>query len=165
MIQSLRIALVALALCAAGVAAGAHDARLGAITISGPWMRPSPPGAPTAAGYATIHNAGPAPDRLVAASSPDARSVEIHEMTMAGGVMQMRPVSGGLPIGPRQTVSLAPGGYHLMLIGPTRAFHVGEVVPITLTFQRAGSVRVRFTVENGTGGQGGMSGMPGMDMH
>jgi hypothetical protein len=155
-------ALLALALCAASLAAGAHTYRAGAISVANPWIRPNPPGAPTAAGYAAITNTGQAADRLVAAASPDASSVEVHQMTMAGGVMQMRPVRGGLPIGPRQTVTFAPGGYHLMLIGPRRAFRVGEVVPVTLTFQRAGAVRVGFVVQTGPAGAGGM---PGMDMH
>jgi len=83
-------------------------------------------------------------------------------MIMVGSVMQMRPVAGGLPIGPGQTVTLAPGGYRLMLIGPTHAFRVGEVVPITLTFQHAGAVRVRFQVENAPAAP---RRMPGMDMH
>ena len=162
MTQHLRAAFLALALCAAAVGAGAHDTRHGAIRVADAWVRPNPPGAPTAAGYATITNAGPAPDRLVSAASAEARSVELHQMSMAGAVMQMRPVAGGLPIGPGQTVSLAPGGYHLMLIGPAHTFRVGEVVPVTLVFQRAGAVRVGFQVENGPPAHGGMS---GMDMH
>jgi hypothetical protein len=156
--RRISVALLALVLCAA---AGAHAYFVGSIRIADPWIRPNPPGAPTAAGYAVITNTGHAPDRLVAAATPDAARVEIHEMTMAGGVMQMRPVPGGLAIGPGQTVTLAPGGYHLMLIGPARAFHVGEVVPVTLSFQRAGPVRVGFRVETGPAASGGM---PGMDM-
>jgi len=155
--------LLALALCVASLAAAAPALAQGSIRVANPWVRPNPPGAPTAAGYAAISNLGHAPDRLVAASSPDAKSVEVHQMTMAaGGVMQMRPVTGGLPIGPGRTVTLAPGGYHLMLIGPSHAFRVGEVVPITLTFEHAGAVRVRFQVGNGPGAPGGMA---GMDMH
>ena len=153
---------LALALCVASLAAAAPALAEGSIRIASPWVRPNPPGAPTAAGYAAISNVGHTSDRLVAASSPDARSVEVHQMIMVGSVMQMRPVAGGLLIGPGQTVTLAPGGYHLMLIGPTQAFRVGEVVPITLTFQHAGTVRVRFQVENAPAAPGRM---PGMDMH
>jgi copper(I)-binding protein len=156
-------AILAIALCFASLATAAPVVVQGSIRIANPWVRPNPPGAPTAAGYAAISNLGLAPDRLVAASSPDARSVEVHQMIIAaGGVMQMRPVAGGLQIGSGQTVTLAPGGYHLMLIGPTHAFRVGEVVPMTLTFRHAGAVRVRFQVENAPGGSGGMA---GMDMH
>jgi copper(I)-binding protein len=157
------VAFLALALCFASLATAAPVVALGSIRIASPWVRPNPPGAPTAAGYAAISNVGHAPDRLIAASSPDAKTVELHQMLMAaGGVMRMRPVAGGLPIGPGQTVTLAPGGYHLMLTGPTHAFRVGELVPITLTFQHAGAVRVRFQVENAPAAPGGM---PGMDMH
>jgi copper(I)-binding protein len=67
-------------------------------------------------------------------------------MTMAGGIMRMRPVPGGLPIPAGQTVKLEPNGYHLMLIGPKRPFKVGDRIPATLRFQRAGAVKVEFDV-------------------
>ena len=75
-------------------------------------------------------------------------------MTMAGGIMRMRPVPGGLPIPPGQTVKLQPDGYHLMLIGPKRPFKVGDHIPATLRFQRAGAVNVDFEVEAATPGGG-----------
>jgi copper(I)-binding protein len=76
-----------------------------------------------------------------------AARLEVHEMTMTGGVMRMRPLSGGLAIPPGQTVALAPGGYHLMLIGPKRPFRLGAQVPATLRFAKAGPVKVTFVVQ------------------
>lgn len=75
--------------------------------------------------------------RLVAASSPAAGRVEIHEMSMDGGVMKMREIPGlDLPAG--QTVELKPGGFHLMLMELKAPLKASDTVPLTLTIERAG---------------------------
>lgn len=117
------------------------------LEISRPWSRATPPGATTGAGYLAIANPGKTPDRLVGGSTPVAAKLEIHEMSMTGGVMRMRPVAGGLVIGAGQTVTLKPGGYHLMLIGLKRPLKAGESVPVTLTFERAGPVKTALDVQ------------------
>jgi copper(I)-binding protein len=171
MFKSLRLALAAVALVAAApLAASAHDYQVGALKIGHPWSRPNPSGAPTAAGYLSITNTGRTPDRLLGGASPAATTIEVHEMSMAGGIMRMRPVAGGLAIAAGQTVKLEPGGYHLMIIGPKRAFKVGDHIPVTLKFERAGRVKVDFDVEAtapasapSMSGMGGMQGMAGMN--
>ena len=70
---------------------------------------------------------------LVAATSPVAGVVEIHEMAMDAGVMKMRAVPG-LPLPAGKTVDLAPGGYHVMLMDLKQPLKDGEKVPLTLTF-------------------------------
>ena len=109
-------------------------------------IRTPPPGAPTAAGYAIITNASRQDDRLLGADSPAAASVEIHAMSMAGGIMRMRPVAEGLPVGSGRTVRLAEGGYHFMFVSPTRPLRLGQIVAVTLRFERAGRVPVAFKV-------------------
>lgn len=126
--------------------AAARDTRAGALRLSGAWSRPTPPGAPAGAGYLTIANTGSRPDRLLSGSSSAVERVEVHEMKLTDGIMRMRPVAGGIPLPPGQLVALAPGGYHLMLIGPRKSFVAGGIVPVTLRFERAGSVRVLFDV-------------------
>lgn len=160
MTKTTRALAVAGAMMLAG-SAFARPVQLGTLTITSAWVRPTPPGAPSAAGYLSIVNHGAAEDRLVGATTPDAASVQVHEMSMtANGVMKMRPVPGGLAIPPGRTITLAPGGYHLMIIGPTQEFKPGERVPVTLIFKHAGKVAVLFPVANGpTDG-----GMPGMTM-
>jgi copper(I)-binding protein len=74
-------------------------------------------------------------------------------MTMKDGVMTMRPVDDGLVIAPGKTVKLAPGGYHLMLVGLKWQLRQGEKVAITLEFERAGPVGVPVEVE-GVGARG-----------
>jgi periplasmic copper chaperone A len=109
------------------------------------WTRAMPPGATVSAGYLRIRNAGPTADRLLAASSPAARSVELHETTMTDGDMQMREVER-LELAPGAVVSLSPGGMHLMLIGLVKPLKVGAVIPLTLQFERAGRVDATLRV-------------------
>jgi copper(I)-binding protein len=115
------------------------------IKVADAYARAMPPGARTAGAYVTIENRGSEPDRLLSARSTRAGAVELHRMSEEGGVMRMRPVDG-IPVGPGQTVKLAPGGLHLMLIDPKPPLKEGEHIPLTLRFERAGDVGVDVTV-------------------
>ena len=119
--------------------------------------RVTPNGAPVAGGYITIRNMSDKPDRLVAATLPLAARAEIHEMSMTDGIMRMRALDKGLEIPAGGTVELKQGSYHLMFIKPSRAFVEGEWIDGTLTFERAGTLPVRFKVEavSGTNQQSG----------
>ena len=78
--------------------------------------------------------------RLVNASSPAAKTVEVHNMKVEGGVMKMYPVDGvDLPAG--KTVKLAPGGYHVMLMGLNTPLQAGRSIPLKLTFELADKKR------------------------
>jgi len=59
----------------------------------------------------------------------------------------MRAVEGGLEIKPGETVKLAPGGYHLMVMDLKGLFVDGELLEGTLQFQRAGTIPVEFEVQ------------------
>jgi hypothetical protein len=74
--------------------------------------------------------------KLVAAASPVAANVEVHEMKMDGGVMKMRAVDV-LPLPAGQAVALKPGSYHVMLMGLKGPIKAGEIVPLTLTVEGA----------------------------
>ena len=90
----------------------------------------------------------PATDlKLVAAASPVAKIVEIHEMAMDGGVMKMRELAKGLEIKPGETVELKPGSYHVMMMNVSKPFTKGDRVKASLTFERAGKVDIEFAVE------------------
>lgn len=143
---SLVTAVATFAIAAAGAASAAT------LEVKNAWIRTPPPGAPTAAGYATITNHGIASDRLTGAYSSAAASVGLHEMQKRGGVMSMRPVTGGLPVGASATVTLAPDGRHLMLTGLKRPLKAGQHVRIVLQFQRAGDVAADFVVRDQAGG-------------
>jgi copper(I)-binding protein len=130
----------------------AQEVKAGDIVIEQPWSRATPGGAKVAGGYLTIENRGSA-DRLIAGSTEVAAKVEVHEMSTNNGVMTMRPAEGGLTIEPGKTVKFAPGGFHLMMLELKRPLKQGDVVPVTLEFEKAGKVKVDFSVQ-GIGAQG-----------
>ena len=115
------------------------------LAFSNAWVRATPPNAKVAGGFVDIRNAGKSADRLISASSDAAGRVEIHEMKMAGEVMQMRHLSEGLVISAGQSVQLKPGSYHLMLMAPKKPIAEGQKVTITLVFEKAGKRAVEFT--------------------
>jgi len=116
------------------------------LEIADPWTRVMQPGQQAGGGYIAITNRGAEPDRLVHASTPRAARTEIHSMEIVNDVMTMRPVDGGLDIASSETLSLEPGGYHLMFIGVTEPFEEGEIVAVTLEFESAGRVDLEFQV-------------------
>ena len=147
------VAALVLVLTATG--ASAHEYKLGSLVIGHPWSRATPTGAPVAGGYMKITNTGSTPDRLVGGSTDAAKSFEIHEMTMDGGVMKMRELANGLEIPPGATVELKPGSYHVMMMNPAKPFVKGERVKASLTFEKAGKVDIEFAVEAIGGTPGG----------
>lgn len=160
-----RTAFIVAAVFAAWAAmpAQAKDVTAGSLKISAPWARATPKGASVGGGYMTITNIGSAPDRLIGGSTDIARGFEVHEMKMEGGVMKMRPVTGGLEIKPGQTVRFDPSGYHVMLVGLKEQLKQGDHFRATLDFAKAGKVNVDFTVEGiGAKTGGGDHTMPGM---
>ncbi len=160
-----RIILMATAVLAfLALPAQAADVMAGKLKISAAWARATPKGAPVGGGYLTITNTGSQPDRLTGGSVGFAKSVELHEMKMDKGVMKMRMLAGGLEIKPGETVTLKPGGYHIMFVGMKEPLKKGEHVKVTLQFAKAGKVDVDFTVEGIAAMQGGGA-MPGMHMH
>jgi copper(I)-binding protein len=123
----------------------AKDFRIGSLEIVQPWARATPKGAKVAGGYMKIVNRGPMPDRLTGGTSPVGR-VEIHEMSMQGGVMRMRELAQGIEIGAGATVELRPGSLHVMLQDLARPLVKGERVKGTLVFEKAGSVEIEYEV-------------------
>jgi copper(I)-binding protein len=142
---------------------GVHAAAVqtkGPLRIEAPWARATPPGGKVAGAFVTLVNTGDAPDRLVSATSPVAGRVELHTHIKDGDVMRMREVEGGIPLPPGQTVALQPGGFHIMLLGMKQGLAAGSSFPLTLSFEKAGSVQVDVPVETmGSMGPGGHAGM------
>ncbi len=84
--------------------------------------------------------------KLISAQSPVAGVVEVHEMTMDGGVMKMRAVpSLALPAG--KTVDLKPGGYHVMLMDLKGQVKDGDTVPVTLVVEGKDGKRQNIEVK------------------
>lgn len=125
--------------------AGAEDWRLGDLVVSDAWARSTPGMAKTGAVYLTIANHGASADRLVAAATPAAGKAELHTHSMDGNVMRMRPIAA-VEVSPGEPSVMRPGGTHVMLTGLARPLAEGEVFPMTLSFEKAGTVEVRVRV-------------------
>jgi periplasmic copper chaperone A len=138
--------LLAGAAALASPAAAAGDYDVGPIHISQPWSRATPKGAAAGAGYMTLTNTGTAPDRVSCVSDDASAQCQIHSMTMEGGVMKMRPVEGGLEIKPGESVTLKPGGNHMMFLSLKHPLEQGATVKATLKFDHAGTIDVEYPV-------------------
>jgi periplasmic copper chaperone A len=156
-------ACAALLGCLSAAPARAEEVKAGDLVITQAWSRATPGGAKVAGGYLTIENKGPAADRLVGGSGDVASRIEVHEMATSNGVMTMRALDKGLTIEPGKTVTLAPGGIHLMMFDLKRPLKQGDKVPVTLEFEKAGNVTLSFDVR-GVGAQGPKASPGSMDM-
>jgi len=111
------------------------------ISVTDAWARATMPGQPVSGAYMQIQ--ADADARLVGVSSSVVPRVEVHEMNMDGGVMRMREVKAiDLPKG--KTVSLEPGGFHIMLMNLKKPIAASDVIPLTLVVESGGK---RQTVE------------------
>jgi copper(I)-binding protein len=127
--------------------AAAQTFNVKGIEVTRPYATPTVAAAPTGAVYLSVHNKAGTADKLTGASTPRAKRVELHGMSMSGNVMRMREV-GAIEIGAGESVRMRPGsGHHLMLVGLVAPLKAGEQFPITLQFQSAGSLRVNVVVE------------------
>jgi periplasmic copper chaperone A len=139
-------------------------AQQGGIRVDNAWSRAAMQGR-TGVVYLTITDSGEA-DRLLSIASPVATKAELHESFTEQGVTKMRAVAG-LAVAPGAPVTLAPGGYHIMLMGLKQPLKEGDSFPVTLRFEHAGELSatvvvrgMRDTVPNGPDPMSGMT-MPG----
>lgn len=145
--KNIVLTLTAALLGFSATAVVAHDYKLGSLEIAHPHARATPPNAPVSGGYMVIRNTGDEADRLIGGQAGFAKKVEIHEMSMENDVMKMRELLGGLEIPAGGEVELKPGGFHVMFIGLDGQLKDGETRPVTLIFEKAGSIDVDFNVE------------------
>lgn len=135
------------------VLSGCSPGPSGALTVSDAWAPATPPGVPVGAGYLKITNGTAKAVRLTGGSSAAAERVEIHSMSMDGGVMRMRPITEGVEVPAGGSIELSPGGMHLMLAGLKAPLTDGATVPLTLSFDGAEAVAVQLMVK-APGGHG-----------
>jgi copper(I)-binding protein len=105
------------------------------VTVKDAWVRGTVPAQTTTGAFMTLTSTADA--KLLSASSPVAKTVEIHESMMHGSTAHMHAVEAvALPAG--KAVSLKPGGHHVMLMGLARPLKPGDTVPLTLTIEEKG---------------------------
>ena len=114
------------------------------VTTGNAWVRATVPGQSVAGAYLDI-TAG-ASAALVAVDSSVAGKAELHTMSMDSGVMKMRPLAE-IELPANRTVSLRPGGHHIMLIDIKRELKAGDRVPLKLTVQDSQGVKSTLHVE------------------
>jgi hypothetical protein len=125
----------------------ATEAAASIITVTEPWSRETAEGQNAGGAFMAIANTGTAADRLTGGSTPVAGRVEIHTMSMDGGVMRMRQLESGLEVPAGSVVTLKPGSFHVMLMDLKQPLKAGDKVPLTLTFMGAGTVATELAVQ------------------
>ena len=116
------------------------------LDINDAWVAEAPPVAPVMGGYMKIENETDKPISITRASCPEFETVEIHEMSMSGGMMKMREIEK-LVVPANGKVELKPGGYHLMLIKPKKPFKKGDTLMVTLHTADGQSQAVKMEVK------------------
>lgn len=121
------------------VSASAHACP--GLVVEDAWIRALPPGGTMTAGYAKLRNSGSRPLSVYGAVAPGFAAAELHHTVVEDGVSRMRH-GEPLRVAPGAQAALEPGGWHLMLMGPTRPLPAGSRVPVTL---QCGAESTEFT--------------------
>jgi periplasmic copper chaperone A len=142
-------------------AAVAHEFTREGVTVAHPWARATPGGAKVGGAYLEIRTAAGKGDRLIAAHSQVAGAAEVHTHIMQDGVARMRRVEA-IAIAGGKSLVFEPSGYHVMLMDLKQPLKEGDLIKLTLVFERAGEIEVEATVEPiGAMGPHGFDHQPG----
>lgn len=126
--------------------APAHDYRFGDLEIVHPWARATAAMARNGAAYLTLAIHGAELDHLLGVATPVARKARLHSHLVEDGIVRMRPLKA-IEISPGEPVVLEPGGFHIMLMGLKAPLEAGTAFPLTLSFEKAGTIEVEVLVE------------------
>jgi len=118
------------------------------IAITDAYARVARPNAPTGAAFMMIENLGPGDDRLIGVSSPVAERVQLHtHFENEMGIMKMIHVKDGFALPTGMILMLERGGNHVMFMGLNQPFEHDAVIPVTLSFEKAGDIEIDVTVD------------------
>jgi copper(I)-binding protein len=134
----------------------------GGLVARDAWVPEAPPVAPVMAGYVVLENHGAKPVVLVNARSPQFDKVQFHRSVEKDGMAKMIRQKQ-VTVAPGKSFTFAPGGYHLMLMGPKSTFSAGQHVKVTFQTQHGETLPVDFEIKKRD--MGGMGGMDGMHHH
>ncbi|MGI9350794.1 MAG: copper chaperone PCu(A)C [Rhizobiaceae bacterium] len=137
---------VLLILISLGVNVHAHEYQSGDLLIEHPHITKPLPGAKVSAGYLEITNRGDNPERLIGVTAGFSKKSQLHSIEILDGVAKMRPVKGGIEIPPGGSVKLKKGGFHLMFMKVSDDVDVGQLRPVKLLFEKAGTIEVEMIV-------------------
>jgi len=142
-------------LAAAGTVRADHHMPATGVTATDAWARATPGAARAGAAFLTLTNHGTKARRVVGALSEVADRAELHTHVMDGSVMRMRKLDG-LDLPPGKSVTLKPGGHHVMLMGLRAPLTEGGRFAVTLVLADGEKIPVAVTVMKlGAMGPGG----------
>lgn len=108
------------------------------IEVSNSWARLIPNG--MGALFLDLQNSHSESDILIRASSPNAKSVMLHQTERKNNITSMKHLMNGIKIPANENVSLKPGSYHIMLSGLDKNLKLGDKIQVTLEFNNSGPV-------------------------
>lgn len=115
------------------------------VAIMNAWVREADAKAKVNAGYMTLVNVDAGNVTLVKVESEAFEKIEVHEMAMVDGFMEMNEITD-LVIPAKGQVQFKPGGMHLMLKKPRRHLTTGQKVELALTFKSGKKQTVSINV-------------------
>ena len=122
-----------------------------AVDVEAPWVREAPPASTVLAAYMVLKNTADTPRTITRIDSPDFRDAQIHRTVVEDGVAKMLPVEQ-LQLPASGSVTLEPGGLHLMLFDPQRPLRDGDSIILIIHASDGDSVTVHAPVVRKTGG-------------
>ena len=138
---------LAASLAMISAAAASSPAVSRGIQVNDAWTRPAAAGT-NGAGFFKMTNGSRKSETLVSVASPYADRVEMHQTSMAGGVMSMQRLDAGVVLPPGQTVTFEPGGKHLMVLGLKSALRAGGTLPLTFTLASGKHITLKASVRS-----------------
>ncbi len=132
-----------------GFAACHREAAISATTfeLHDAWIRATPDSGSTTAAYIRFVNGTADTVWVSRFSSDDANRVELHQSSDIAGEMHMT-MHDSLAVAPNHTITMRPGGYHLMLIGVTHALVPGTMVRIVMHLSNGAVVSTSARVKS-----------------
>lgn len=134
------------------------------LAIADGWAKAASSG--MSAAFGMLKNPTSRPIRVVGATSPYSKVVQLHEVVQEDGSMVMQQKAGGFVIPANGMLELKPGGNHLMFLGIAKPITAGAMIPITLVTADGGLLRTKVLAKVFSGANedydGGMSDMSGM---
>ena len=139
----------------------AHEFTSKGVTIAHPWARATPGASKVGVAFLELKADAGVADKLIAAKTDVAGAVELHTHIMDNNIAKMRRVDA-VPVQPGGAIVFKPGGLHLMLMDLKAPLKEGDVVKMTLTFEKAGEIEIELGVEKlGAMGPHGFDHQPG----
>ncbi|HVV68440.1 MAG TPA: copper chaperone PCu(A)C [Gammaproteobacteria bacterium] len=122
-----------------------HEIAANVVSIKTPEVNATMPTQHGAQVYMELDNKGAIAHQLIAAYSPVAKLIQLHQTFQKEGTsfMQQVPV---INIKPSQEQDLKQGGFHVMLMGLNQSLKKGHKIPLVLLFEDGSYLNLNITI-------------------